>query len=194
MSKTPKKHDPEKLLELFKKSKKVVSTFVEKFHEQNGRKPRGEDLAKAPEYVRVCIKNCKRIKAHLEKSPENSPEIPEIEPKTPSSPVKSKPVVTQTIVQTSQKVSGSENLENLENLGYKNQEKNTFSQPIKVPSKKSKKGVWGAHLNRSISDITNNSSDKRNYREVKTTSYSGKNCIESILHLFVDLHTFSIGI
>jgi len=174
MSKTPKKHDPEKLLELFKKSKKVVSTFVEKFQEQNGRKPRGEDLAKAPEYVRVCIKNCKRIKAHLEKSPEKSPEVPEIEPKKPSSPVKSKPVVTQTVVQTSQKLSGSENLENLENLGYKNQEKNTFSQPIKVPPKKSKKGVWGAHLNRSISDITNNSSDKRNYREVKTTSYSGK--------------------
>ena len=190
MSKTPKKHDPEKLLELFKKSKKVVSTFVEKFQEQNGRKPRGEDLAKAPEYVRVCIKNCKRIKAHLEKSPENSPEIPEIEPKKPSSPVKSKPVVTQTVVQTSQKLSGSENLENLENLGYKNQEKNTFSQPTKVPPKKSKKGVWGAHLNRSISDITNNSSDKRNYREVKTTSYSGENSFESIiLHLFVDLHT-----
>ena len=87
------------------------------------------------------------------------------------------------MVQTSQKVSGYENLENLENLGYKNQEKNTFSQPIKVPSKK--KGVWGAHLNRSISDITNNSSDKRNYREVKTTSYSGKNSyhisIKSIL-------------
>ena len=132
MSKTPKKHDPEKLLELFKKSKKVVSTFVEKFQEQNGRKPRGEDLAKAPEYVRVCIKNCKRIKAHLEKSPENSPEIPEIEPEKPSSPVKSKPVVTQTVVQTSQKLSGSENLENLENLGYKNQEKNTFSQPTKL--------------------------------------------------------------
>ena len=62
-----KKHDPEKLLVLFKKSKKVVQAFVDKFQAQHGRKPHGEDLSNAPEYVRVCIKNCKKIKAHMEK-------------------------------------------------------------------------------------------------------------------------------
>ena len=103
MSKSPKNHDPEKLLELFKKSKKVVSTFVDQFQIKNGRKPHGEDLASAPEYVRVCIKNCKRIKAHLEKSPEA---VTEQEPKKPSSP-KTKHIPVQKT-----KTSLMENLEN----------------------------------------------------------------------------------
>lgn len=60
-------HDPEKLLELFRKSKKTVQTFVEQFQGSHGRKPKGDDLECAPEYVRVCIKNCKKIKIHLEK-------------------------------------------------------------------------------------------------------------------------------
>lgn len=46
-----KKHDPEKLLVLFKKSKKVVQAFVDKFQAQHGRKPHGEDLKKK-NYVR----------------------------------------------------------------------------------------------------------------------------------------------
>ena len=155
MSKSPKNHDPEKLLELFKKSKKVVSTFVDQFQIKNGRKPHGEDLASAPEYVRVCIKNCKRIKAHLEKSPEA---VTEQEPKKPSSP-KTKHIPVQKT-----KTSLMENLEN------------SMSQPAPAKTSKQKSKVWGAHLNRSISDITNNSTDKRNYRnsELKTTSYSGK--------------------
>lgn len=114
-----KQHDPEKLLEQFKKSKKVVSTFVEQFTAKHGRKPHGEDLAAAPEYVRVCIKNCKRIKAHLEKKPSN-----------PS----------------------QEN------------EKNHQQQPPKK--------VWGAHLNRSITDITNRRKTA-NDQVTKTISYPG---------------------
>jgi len=165
MSKSPKNHDPEKLLALFKKSKKVVATFTEKFEAQYGRRPRGEDLAKAPEYVRVCIKNCKKIKAQFEKFPETSPEAPKHEPKVvkPSSP---KTNSTPAVIQKYPSVTGSENMDDLENLGYRNSPKKQAA-----PSKKSK--VWGAHLNRSMSDITNNFTDRRN-TAAKTTTYSGK--------------------
>ena len=164
MSKSPKNHDPEKLLALFKKSKKVVATFTEKFEAQYGRRPRGEDLAKAPEYVRVCIKNCKKIKAQFEKFPETSPEAPKHEPKVvkPSSP---KTNSTPAVIQKYPSVTGSENMDDLENLGYRNSPKKQAA-----PSKKSK--VWGAHLNRSMSDITNNFTDRRN-TAAKTTTYSG---------------------
>ena len=164
MSKSPKNHDPEKLLALFKKSKKVVATFTEKFEAQYGRRPRGEDLAKAPEYVRVCIKNCKKIKAQFEKFPETSPEAPKHESKVskPSSP---KTNSTPAVIQKCPSVTGSENMDDLENLGYRNS-----PQKPAAPSKKSK--VWGAHLNRSMSDITNNFTDKRT-TATKTTTYSG---------------------
>ena len=107
---------------------------------------------------KICIKNCKRIKAHLEKSPEA---VTEQEPKKPSSPKTKRMPVPVLKSQPSC-------MENLEN---------SMSQPCSAPAKtsKQKSKVWGAHLNRSISDITNNSTDKRNYRnsELKTTSYSG---------------------
>ena len=136
-------HDPEKLLELFKKSKKVVSTFVDKFKLKYGRKPHGDDLAKAPEYVRVCIKNCKKIKIHLEK---NQCEIPEN-----SSPENSE-----------KKPNPLANVPAKENI--------TSVQPNKSKSK-----VWGSHLNRSMSDTTNSSTDSKKRSEAKTkiTSYSG---------------------
>ena len=142
---------------MFKKSKKVVSTLIDQFQKNNGRKPHGEDLASAPEYVRVCIKNCKRIKAHLEKSPEA---VTEQEPKKPSSPKTKRMPVPVLKSQPS-------SMENLEN---------SMSQPCSAPAKtsKQKSKIWGAHLNRSISDITNNSTDKRNYRNSELNmSYSG---------------------
>lgn len=133
MSETPAKtkNDPARLLEQFKKSKKVVSTFAEQFQATHGRKPSGEDLSKAPEYVRVCIKNCKRIKAHLEK---NSSQVQEKENEVKSPDISEK-------------------------------------EPKKAPNSK----VWGAHLNRSFSDITNNVSKSggKVTKIQKTTSYSG---------------------
>ncbi len=139
-------HDPEKLLEQFKKYKKVVSTFVEQFKAQNGRKPHGNDLAQAPEYVRVCIKNCKRIKAHLEKS---SVHIEPEEERT--SPLEKR-------IQKSPQENG---------VG------NSKKSPQENRNEKPKSKVWGAHLNRSFSDITNNASQRRTEKLVKTISYSG---------------------
>jgi len=153
-----------------------VATYTEHFEAQNGRRPRGEDLAKAPEYVRVCIKNCKKIKAQFEKFPETSPEAPKHEQKViPVAPKPEPKVVkpsspntnsTPAVIQKYPSVTGLENMDDLENLGYRNSPKKPSA-----PSKKSK--VWGAHLNRSMSDITNNYSDKRNTAN-KTTTYSGK--------------------
>ena len=121
------KHDPEKLLGLFKKSKKVVQAFVDKFQAQHGRKPHGEDLSNAPEYVRVCIKNCKKIKAHMEKLGLSSPdeEAAAEKPLTPKAPPQPspKPVI-----------------------------KDITNAKIEAKPKKSK--IWGAHLNRSHSDAT----------------------------------------
>merc|ERR1712156_1172122 len=81
----------------------------------------------------------------------------------PSSP---KTNSTPAVIQKYPSVTGSENMDDLENLGYRNSPKKQAA-----PSKKSK--VWGAHLNRSMSDITNNFTDKRNTAP-KTTTYSGK--------------------
>ena len=132
------KHDPEKLLALFKKSKKVVQAFVDKFQAQHGRKPHGEDLSNAPEYVRVCIKNCKKIKAHMEKMGLSSPENEE-----GPSPPKSKPL------------------------------KDIMNNPPKVmepPAKSSK--VWGAHLNRSLSEPISRKNSSKDIE--RTVSFSGK--------------------
>jgi hypothetical protein len=143
-------HDPQRLLALFKQSKKTVQKFVDQFTAQNNRKPRGDDLATAPEYVKVCIKNCKRIKAHLSKEENMSP--PKIDPKPENSSQISQP-------KTDEKPKKSE-------------EKPKISPP-KIQSK-SEGNIWGAHLNRSFSDITNNSSSKGNFFNFsKATSYTG---------------------
>ena len=120
------KHDPEKLLVLFKKSKKVVQAFVEKFQAQHGRKPHGEDLSNAPEYVRVCIKNCKKIKAHMEKLGLSSPEEEASE----------KPSTSKSATQPSPKPV----IKDITNA--------------KIEAKPKKSKIWGAHLNRSHSDAT----------------------------------------
>ncbi len=158
-----KKHDPEKLLLLFKKSKKVVQAFVDKFQAQHGRKPHGEDLSNAPEYVRVCIKNCKKIKAHMEKIGLSSPDADQEQ----SPPTKSKPVEQP-----------SKPLEQpLKNIVNNQNSKINPPAPSAPPPTKSK--IWGSHLNRSISDVTNNSSPsskklKRSKDVQRTVSFSGK--------------------
>ena len=132
-------HDREKLLERFKKSKKVVSTFVDQFFAKHGKKPGKEELANAPEYVRVCIKNCKKIKFYLEQQDLKETEI--------------------------------ESSQQQQEIVVKNEKENSMKKPA---LNKSKSKVWGAHLNRSMSDITNNSTDKKRQTNlVKTTSYSG---------------------
>lgn len=60
----------EHLLALFRQSKKTVQKFVDAFREKHGRRPHGTDLASAPQNVRTCIKNCKRIQAKLSKKSE----------------------------------------------------------------------------------------------------------------------------
>ena len=51
----------DKYMEQFRKSRTQVKSFEEKFFAKHGRKPNKEDLAKAPEHVLTCIKNCRKI-------------------------------------------------------------------------------------------------------------------------------------
>ena len=144
-------HDPEKLLELFRKSKTTVQKFVDQFQQSHGRKPRGEDLDAAPEYVKVCIKNCKKIKIHLAKL-ETSP--PKEEPKN----VVEEP---KKIVQETTKIVEKPKREVL----------GPISQPKK--SKSNSAAVWGSHLNRSNSDSYGGSSSKNNEFLERSSSFSG---------------------
>ena len=143
-------HDPEKLLELFRKSKTTVQKFVDQFQQSHGRKPRGEDLDAAPEYVKVCIKNCKKIKIHLAKL-ENSP--PKEEPKK----VVEEP---KKIVQEPTKIVEKPKREVL--------------APISQPKKSKSNNVWGSHLNRSYSESSSfGGSSKNNDFLNRSSSFSG---------------------
>ena len=55
----------EKYMDLFRKSRSVVKAFEEEFKVKQGRKPDRNDLAKAPEHVLTCIKNCRKIQAYF---------------------------------------------------------------------------------------------------------------------------------
>ncbi len=54
-----------KYMDLFRKSRSVVKAFEEEFKVKQGRKPDRNDLAKAPEHVLTCIKNCQKIQAYF---------------------------------------------------------------------------------------------------------------------------------
>ena len=164
-TKSRKKHDPEKLLALFRQSKKTVQKYVDDFQAKTGKKPSSDDLAKAPEYVRVCIKNCKRIKAHLAKQEEQE--------RNNGKPTSSGDGA----------VTKREDVENVPTAEHQKKAKTPSpktSESSKPTTTNKKQGtaskVWGAHLNRAFSDITNNASrggsnSKSNL--TRTLSYSG---------------------
>ena len=121
-------HDPEKLLDQFRKSKKTVQAWTDQFLQSNGRKPHGKDLESAPEYVRVCIKNCKKIKTYLANA-EKSNKSP---PKEPIKPKENSPSNIPPNAKT--------------------------SPSTEPQAKSSKSKVWGSHLNRANSDGSGTSS------------------------------------
>ena len=146
-------HDPEKLLELFRKSKATVQKFVDQFHQSHGRKPSGKDLDDAkltPQYVKVCIKNCKKIKIHLAQLENSHPK--EDEPKkVVEEPTK--------IVQ--------------EPTTIVEKPKREVLAPTSQPKKsKSNNAIWGSHLNRSFSE-TSGGSSKNNEFLSRSSSFSG---------------------
>ena len=136
-------HDPEKLLERFRQSKKTVQAWTDQFQQSNGRKPHGKDLESAPEYVRVCIKNCKKIKTYLA----NAEKIHKSPPKETLKPKENSPSTLQVNPET--------------------------SPPSEPQPKSSNSKVWGSHLNRANSDGSGISSKRINAGLTRSLSFNG---------------------